>query len=68
MFACTHIICIRVTAVVEETVYEVIVEPQDHPEQAQQEIHEHPAQGPVDPSAEQQPEGKPRSITYYFNL
>ena len=34
MFACTHIICIRVTAVVEETVYEVIAELQEHPEQA----------------------------------
>jgi len=48
--------------------YEVIAEPQEQSEQAQQEVSKNPAQGPVDPSAEQQPEGKPRSITYYFNL
>ena len=48
--------------------YEVIAEPQEQPEQAQQENQENAAQGPVDPSVEQQLEGKPRSITYYFNL
>ena len=44
----------------EEVVYEVIAEPQ--------EFRDDPAQGPVDTSSEQQPAGKPRSITYYFNL
>ena len=48
--------------------YEVVAEPQEHQEQAQQENQENAAQGPVDPSVEQQLEGKPRSITYYFNL
>ena len=52
----------------EEIVYEVVVEPQEQPEQAQQEISTDSAQGPVDPSAEQQPEGKPQCITYYFKL
>ena len=61
----SHIICIRVDAAPEGVTYEVIAEPQ---EQAQQETHEHPAQGPVDSSSEQQPEGKPRCITYYFKL
>jgi hypothetical protein len=50
-------------------VYEVIEEPQEPQEQApQQEICEHPAQGPVHPSTEQQPEGKPRCMSYYFKL
>ena len=57
--------CINVETVAEEAVYELVAEPQ---EQAQEEIHENPAQGPVDPSAEQQLEDKPRSITYYFKL
>ena len=48
--------------------YEVIAEPQEQTEQAQQENQENAAQGPVDLSVEQQLEGKPRSITYYFNL
>ena len=48
--------------------YEVIVEPQEQPEQAKQEVHKDSAQGPVDPSSEQQPEGKPRCMTYYFKL
>ena len=43
--------CINVETVAEEAVYELVAEPQ---EQAQEEIHENPAQGPVDPSAEQQ--------------
>ena len=55
--------CIHVATVAEEVVYEAIPEPQEQLEQAQQEISENPAQGPVDPRAEQQPEGKPRSIT-----
>ena len=48
--------------------FEAIAEPQEQLELAQQEIGEKPAQGPVDPSAEPQPVGKPRSITYYFKL
>ena len=48
--------------------YEVIVEPQEQTEPAPQEFRDDPAQGPVDTSIEQQPAGKPRSITYYFNL
>ena len=60
--------CICVAAAVEEVVYEVIAEPQEQPEQAKQEVHKDSAQGPVDPSSEQQPEGKPRCMTYYFKL
>ena len=48
--------------------YEVIAEPQEQPEQAKQEVHKDSAQGPVDPSSEQQPEGKPRCITPNLNL
>ena len=49
--------------------FEVVVEPQEPLEQAlQEERRENPAPGPVDPSAEQQPEGKPRCMTYYFKL
>ena len=59
---------IHIETATEEIVYEVIAEPQEQPEQAQQENQENAAQGPVDPSVEQQLEGKPRSITYYFNL
>ena len=51
-----------------EVVYEVTAEPQEQPEQAQKEVHKDSAQGPVDPSSEQQPEGKPRCMTYYFKL
>ena len=64
----SHVICIRVDTAAEEVVYEVIAEPQEHPEQAQQEVHEHLARGPVDSSSEQRPEGKPRCMSYYFNL
>ena len=64
----SHIICIRVDAAAEGAVYEVIAGPQEHQEQAQQEVHEHPARGPVDSSSEQRPEGKPRCTTYYFNF
>ena len=63
----SHIICVRVDTAVEGVIYEVIAEPQEHPEQAQQEVHEHPAQVPVEPSVEQQPKGKPRCITLNFN-
>ena len=48
--------------------YEVIAEPQEQPEQAKQEVHKDSAQGPVDPSSEQQPEGKPRCMPYYFKF
>ena len=69
IFAFTHIICIRVAAAAEEVVYEVIVESQEPQGQApQQEIHEETAQGPANPSAEQQSQGKPRCISYYFKL
>ena len=69
MLAFTHyFVFIHIETATEEIVYEVIAEPQEQPEQAQQENQENAAQGPVDPSVEQQLEGKPRSITYYFNL
>ena len=58
----------HIEPVAEEVMFEVIAEPQEQSEQAQQENQENAAQGPVDPSVEQQLEGKPRSITYYFNL
>ena len=48
--------------------YEVTAEPQEQPEQAQKEVHKDSAQGPVDPSSEQQPEGKPRCMPYYFKF
>ena len=47
--------------------YEVIAAPQEQLEQAQQERRENPAQGPSDPSSEQQPEGKPRCINLISN-
>ena len=55
--------CIHVATAADEVVYEAIAEPQEQLEQAQQEVSENLAHGPVDPGAEQQPEGKPRSIT-----
>ena len=65
VFALTHIICIRVVAAAEEVIYEVVAEPPEPLEQAQQEERrENQAKGPVDPSAEQQTQGKPRSTTY----
>ena len=67
----SHIICIciRVAATVEEVVFEVVAEPQDPLEQAlQEERRENQAQVPVDPSVEQQSQGKPRCMTYYFKL
>ena len=33
-----------------------------------QEFRDDPAQGPVDTSTEQQPEGKPRCTSYYLKL
>jgi len=69
MSAFTHyFICIHIEPATGEIMYEVIAEPQEQPEQTQEENHENPAQGPVDPSAKQQSEGKLRSIIYYFNL
>ena len=70
IFAYAHVICIHVDAATEGVAFEVIVEPQAPLEQAQQqETNEHPAQGPVEPSPEQQqPEGKPRCTSYYFKF
>ena len=48
--------------------FEVIAAPQEQPEQAQEERRENPAQGPPDPSSEQQPEDKPRCTSDYFKL
>ena len=45
--------CIHVATAAEEVAYEAIAELQEQLEQAQQEVSENPAQGPVDPSAEQ---------------
>ena len=53
----------HVETATEEVVYKVIAAPQEQPEQAQEERHVNPAQGPSDLSAEQQPKGKPRCIT-----
>ena len=64
----SNIICIRVDAAAEGAVYEVIAGPQEQQGQVQQENYEHPAQGPAEPSVEQQPEGKPRCMPYYFKL
>ena len=58
----------HIESVAEEVVYEVVAEPQVPLEQAQQEICENPAQGPVHPSTEQQSEGKPWCITPNLNL
>ena len=48
--------------------YEVIAAPQEQSDQAQEEMRENPAQGPSDSGSEQQPEGKPRCMPYYFKL
>ena len=51
----SHVMCIctRVAAAAEEVVYEVVAEPPEPLEQAQQEERrENQGQGPVDPSAE----------------
>ena len=67
----SHIICIciRVAATAEEVVFEVVADPQEPLEQAlQEERCENQAQGPVDPSVEQQSQGKPRCMSYYFKL
>ena len=68
----SHIICIciRVAAVVEEVIYEVVTEPHEPQGQApqQEERRENQAQGPVDPGAEQQTQGKSRCTFYYLKL
>ena len=67
----SHIICIctRVAAAAEEVIYEVVAEPLEPLEQAQQEERrEAPAQGQVHPSSEHQTQGKPRCMPYYFKL
>ena len=62
-------ICIRVAAAAEEVVYEVVAEPQEQQGQAPpQEVRGELAQGPTDPSAEQQTQGKPWCMSYYFIL
>ena len=64
MSAFTHcLICIHIESATEEVVYEVTAEPQEQTEQASQEFRDDPAQGLVDTSTKQQPEGKPRCIT-----
>ena len=67
----SHAICIctHVAAAAEEVVYEVVAEPPEPLEQAQQEERrENQGQGPVDPSTEQQTQGKPQCISYYFKF
>ena len=71
MHAFSHVICIciRVAAAAEEIVYKVVAEPLEPLEQAQQEERrENQAQGPVDPSVEQQTQGKPRCTFYCFKV
>ena len=63
----SHVICIRVDTAAEGAMYEVIAGPQEQRGHVQQENCEHPAQGPVEPRVEQQPEGKPRCITLILN-
>ena len=61
--------CTRVAATAEEVVYEVVAEPPEQLEQAQQEERrEAPAQDQVQPSSEQQTQGKPLCTSYYFKL
>ena len=48
--------------------YEVIAGPQEQWGQVQQENWEHPAQGPAEPNAEQQPEGKPGACPIIFKF
>ena len=62
-------ICIRVAAAAEEVVYAVVAEPPEPQGQApQQEVRVESAQGPANPSTEQQAQGKPRCMSYYFKL
>jgi len=67
----SHVICIctRLAAAAEEVVYEVVAEPPEPLEQAQQEERrENQGQGPVDPSTDPQTQGKPRYTSYYLKL
>lgn len=48
----------------EGAIFEVITAPQEQPDQAHEERRENPAQGPSDPSSEQQPQGKARCTSY----
>ena len=64
----THVIWIHVETATGEVVCDAIAEPQAPAEHVQEASQENSAQGPADPSEEQQPEGKSRSITYYFKL
>ena len=68
MHAFSHIICIytHVAAAAEEVVYEVVAEPQG--QAPQKEDRGESAQGPSHPSTEQQMQGKPRCMSYYFKL
>ena len=68
MHAFSHIICIctRVAAAAEEVVYEVVAEPQG--QAPQKEDRGESAQGPSHPSTEQQKQGKPWCLSYYFKL
>ena len=69
MHAFSHVksICIRVAAAAEKIVYEVVVESQEPQGQAlQQEDREELAEGPIHPSTEQQTQGKPWCMSYYF--
>ena len=59
-------ICIRVAIAAEEVVYAVVAEPQG--QAPQQEVCVEPAQGPANPSVEQQTQGKPRCTSFYFKL
>ena len=53
-------ICIRVATTAEEVVYAVVAEPPEPQGQApQQEVCVEPAQGPANPSTEQQAQGTP---------
>ena len=54
----------------EEVVYKVVAEPQEPQGQApqQEERRENQAQGPIDSGTEQQAQGKPRCMTYYFQF
>ena len=67
----SHIIyiCTHVAAATEEVIYEVVAEPPEPLEQAQQEERrDNQAQGPTHSSSEQQLEGKPWCTSYYFKL
>ena len=71
MHSFSHIICIciRVADAAGEVIYEVVAEPPEPLEQAQQEERcENQDQSPVDPAVEQQMQSKPRCTSYYFKF